>query len=196
MKYRPATLALGGGGARGVAHLGAIEEILAAGLDVERVVGVSSGSLAGAMFAFEPDIDKVIRRTHDFLYSEEFARHQRNLLGAHPVPAVQSSTGMRNKYQRLASLVRANRMFFRAVRSSSLLPGGLLQAVVEHLLPDADIADARIPLSIVAVDLNQGRPVVFEKGPVRLAATASAAVPGIFPPVPLKEKLLCDIGGF
>lgn len=196
MKPRLATLALGGGGARGVAHLGAIAEMLAAGLQIERIVGVSSGSLAGAMFAFEPDIEKVIRRTHDFLYSPQFALHQRDLLAAHPVPAVRSKSGVMSRYQRLAGLVRANRMFLQAVRHSSLLSGRLLEAVVEHLLPDADIADARIPLSIVAVDLNAGRPVVFEKGSVRLAATASAAVPGVFPPVPVADRLLCDIGGF
>jgi NTE family protein len=196
MKPRPATIALGGGGARGVAHLGAIEQMLAVGLGVERIVGVSIGSLAGAMFAFDPDIARVIRRAHDFLYSAEFARHQAHLLGAHPVPATQNTRSMMNRYRRLAGLVRANRMFYRAVHQSSLLPGELLAAVVDHLLPDADIADAQIPLSVVAVDLDQGQPVVFERGPVRVAVKASAAVPGIFPPVNYEGKLLCDIGGF
>src|SRR5260370_38120220 len=41
MNGRCATLALGGGGARGIAHLGAIEELLKAGFSVERIVGVS-----------------------------------------------------------------------------------------------------------------------------------------------------------
>lgn len=196
MKARSATLALGGGGARGVAHLGAIEELLAADLAVERIVGVSSGSLVGAMFAFEPDIALVARRTLDFLKSSKFACQQQHLLGAHPVPATTMTGGVLNRYHRLADLVRANRMFYRAVRQSSLLPGRLLEEVVNHLLPDADIADARVPLSIVAVDLDDGRPVVFEKGSVRLAAQASAAVPGIFPPVSVEGRLLCDIGGF
>jgi len=196
MKSRPATLALGGGGARGVAHLGAIEELLAAGCTVERIVGVSSGSLVGAMFAFEPDIERVTRRALDFLESAQFARQQQHLLRAHPAPATATTKGMLNGYHRLAEIVRANRMFYRAVRHSSLVPGKLLEDVVDHLLPDADIADAKIPLSIVAVDLDAGRPVVFDKGPVRLAAQASAAVPGIFPPVSVEGRLLCDIGGF
>jgi NTE family protein len=196
MKYRPVTLALGGGGARGVAHLGAIQEMLAAGLSVERIVGVSIGSLAGAMYAFDPDITRVIERAHDFLYSAEFRRHQQHLTGAHPVPRTGVKTSVMNGYRRLAGIVRANRMFYRAVRQSSLLPGALLEAVVDHLVPDADIADARVPISVVAVDLDQGRPVVFERGPARLAVKASAAVPGIFPPVAFEGKLLCDIGGF
>jgi NTE family protein len=87
-------------------------------------------------------------------------------------------------------------MLYRAVRRSSLMPGALLEHVVEQLLPDADIADAAIPLTVVAVDLHTGRPKVFDHGPVRLAVRASASVPGIFPPVPFEDKLLCDVGGF
>jgi NTE family protein len=196
MKPRFATLVLGGGGARGVAHLGAIEELLAAGVQAERVVGVSSGSIAGAMFAFEPDISAIVRRTIDFLGSPEFCRHREQLLGAHPRPASRPVSGLRARYNRLTELVRSNRLFYRAVRHSSLLAGGILDHVIDCLLPDAQIEDARVPLSIVAVDLNSGRPVVFDRGPLRMAARASAAVPGIFPPVPLDGKLLCDIGGF
>jgi NTE family protein len=66
--------------------------------------------------------------------------------------------------------------------------------VCSHLLPDADIADAEIPLAVVAVDLNKGEPVVLERGPLRIAVQASASLPGIFPPVELDGRLLCDLG--
>jgi NTE family protein len=175
--------------------LGAIAELLAAGISIERIVGVSSGSLVGAMYAFDPDIERVTKRALEFLRSCHFSRQQQRLLRAHPVPATVPAKGMLGGYQRLADLVRANRLFYRAVRQSSLVPGRLVEEVVNHLLPDADIADAKIPLSIVAVDLDSGRPVVFEHGPVRIAGQASASVPGIFPPVSCDGRLLCDIGG-
>ena len=57
-----------------------------------------------------------------------------------------------------------------------------------------DIADAVIPLGVVAVDLNTGDPVVLERGPLRIAVQASASLPGIFPPVELDGRLLCDLG--
>src|SRR5579871_5097275 len=164
MKQRRTTLALGGGGARGLAHLGAIEELLAAGYEVQRIVGVSVGSLVGAQFAFDSNIARVQQRTCEYLRSDAFAKHQRILLGAHPAPAERNGGRVLSGYHRFAKYVRANRMLYRAVSSSSLLPGVLLEAVVNHLLPDADIADAAIPLSIVAVDLNTGQPVVFERG--------------------------------
>jgi NTE family protein len=191
-----ATLALSGGGARGIAHLGAIEELLYGGLAVERVVGVSIGSLAGAMFAFEPDIIRVQQKTREYLRSPEFLQHQKNLFGAHQGPVEKPEGNLRAGYHRIADFVRANRMLYRGARRSSLLPGTLLESVVSRLLPNADIADAAVPLSIVAVDLHTGLPVVFDKGPVRLAVRASASVPGIFPPVPYEGRLLSDIGGF
>ncbi len=196
MKMWRATLALGGGGARGVAHLGAIEELLAVGLDIERIVGVSIGSLAGALYAFEPDIERAQQRTLEYVSSESFMRHQRLLFGAQHSSEASPGNAVSNGYRRLAGLWRANKLFYRAVRRGSFLPGFILDDVVNHLVPDADITDAKIPLSIVTVDLHTGEPVVFEKGPARLAVRASAALPGVFPPVPHEGRLLCDIGEF
>lgn len=196
MKERRATLALGGGGARGIAHLGAIEELLKSGFSVERIVGVSIGGLVGALFAFQPDITRVQRQADAFLNSPQFQRHQRHLFGTKfGAPAADAGTIV-SRYRRLADSLRANHMLYRAVRHNSILPGELLEQVVDHLLPDADIADARIPLAVVAVNLHTGRPVVFDKGSLRRAVRASASVPGIFPPVAFEDQLLCDIGGF
>lgn len=196
MQTWQATLTLSGGGARGVAHLGAIEELLRVGLIADRVVGVSIGALAGAMYAFEPDISVVQQRASEYLRSPEFARHQRYLLGARTSAAEKAAAWLHSGYHRMAEYMRANRMMYRAVQRGSFLPGMLLESIVDHLLPDADIDDARIPLSIVAVDLHTGRPMVFEKGPLRLAVRASASVPGVFPPVEYEGRLLSDIGGF
>jgi NTE family protein len=191
-----ATLALGGGGARGIAHLGAIEEIISANYTIERIVGVSIGALVGAMFAFRPDVAIVQKLAIDFLHSPEFQRHQKHLFGTRFGDSADTPGTIVTRYRRLADALRANRMLYRAVRRSSLIPGELLEQVVNFLLPDADIRDAAIPLCVVAVDLHTGRPVVFDKGPVRVAARASASVPGIFPPVEYERQLLVDIGGF
>lgn len=183
-----------------MAHLGAIEELLKSGFEADRIVGVSIGSLAGAMYAFEPDIERAQQCTLDYLRTDAFLRHQQLLFGAqHSQRDDQVETKhstVWHGYQRLAGLWRANRLLYQAVRRHSFLPGFILDSVVDHLIPDADIADAKIPLSIVAVDLHSGEPVVFERGPARLAVRASAALPGVFPPVPFEDRLLCDIGEF
>lgn len=195
MKEKPITLALGGGGARGISHLGVIDGLRDAGIPIGRVVGVSIGSLAGAMYAFNPDIKQTLGQALGYLLSESFQSHQLTLFGAGR-NTDEETGGVFAWYSRIMRYLRANRTWHRAVTQPSLLPAAILQDVVTHLLPDADIADARVPLSIVAVDLHSGHQVVLEKGPVREAVRASAAIPGIFPPVEWEEMLLSDLGTF
>lgn len=193
------TLALGGGGARGVSHLGVIETLLAAEFSIERIVGVSIGSLAGAMFAFNPNIEAVIEKTLGYLLSERFQHHQQTLFGARSGSGGDSggdSGGLFSWYDRVKSYLRGNRLFHRVVTKPSLLPGIVLNDVVDHLLPDADLRDAQIPLSIVSVDLLSGHQVILERGPVKEAVRASSSLPGIFPPVEYDGMLLADIGVF
>jgi len=193
---RPVMLALGGGGARGIAHLGVIEVLLDFNFRIERIVGVSIGSLAGAMYAFDPDIQRAQKRALDYLLSPSFQKHQQTLFGARPSPGEQTAGGLFSWYDRVQKYLRAHKIFRRAILQTSLLPGIVMKDVVDNLLPDADIADAQIPLSIVAADLLSGHQVILEKGSVREAVRASSALPGIFPPVETGGMLLCDIGVF
>lgn len=188
------TLVLGGGGARGIAHLGVIEVLLRAGFEIERIVGVSIGSLVGAMFAFEPDIRRVQQRAIDYLLSPAFQKHQVTLFGTATTKGNTATGGMFAWYARVQSYLQVNRLFHRVIGQPALLPGIILRDVVEHLLVDQDISEARIPLSIVAVDLLSGHKVVLEKGSLRDAVRASSALPGIFPPIPYGKMLLSDIG--
>lgn len=188
------TLALGGGGARGAAHLGAIEAILDAGLSVERVVGVSIGSLMGAAWAVDPDISRVQQRMLQFLMSPTFQNHQQTMFGTRG--SGDTDGGRFTWYERVKGYLNANRMFHRVLTRPSMLPGIILHDVVDHLVPDVDVADTKIPLSIVAVDLRSGHRVVIENGSARDAVRASSSLPGIFPPVEFGDMLLCDIGVF
>ena len=187
------TLALGGGGARGAAHLGVIEAIERAQFPIERIVGTSIGSIMGAAYAAQPEIEVVERRMLDYVLSSEFQKHQAVLFGTHSSDAAEPG-GMFSWYDRVKQYLRANRIFHRVITQPSMLPGVVLQDVVNHLIPEMDLADTRVPLSIVSVDLCSGHRVVLEKGPLRRAVQASSALPGIFPPVEWDGMLLCDIG--
>ena len=190
---RQAVIALGGGGARGLAHLGAIQAIGESGVRTERIVGVSMGSLVGALCASDPDINRVQAKAIRLLHSPVFQVKQKILFGA-ASPNEESSAGIFSWYGRVRKYLKAHRKLTRAVTSPALMSDEPLRESIEYLLPDIDIQDLPIPLSIVAVDLLSGQRVVLEKGPLREAVRASAAIPGIFPAVPWDKMLLSDIG--
>jgi NTE family protein len=191
---RHATLALGGGGARGLAHLGAIQAVQEAGVAVDRIVGTSMGSLVGALAAnSEPNVS-VCDQAIGFLRSAEFASKQEALFGANPKPGMKSAGGLLGWYDRLRSYLWAQQLVHRVFRRRSILAGKVLEEVIADLIPDIDISETHIPLSVVTVDLLSGHQVVLERGSLRKAIAASAAIPGIFPPVEWDNMLLCDFG--
>lgn len=189
-----AVVALGGGGARGLAHLGAIKALREADIQVERIVGTSIGSLVGAAAAFDTDIDELCLRVLEFVGSPEFKTKQESLFGANPDPTGRSSSGILAWYDRLRNYLWAQQLVHRVFGRRSILPGKILEDIIARLVPDVDITQTKIPLSIVTVDLLSGQTIVLERGSLRKAIAASAAIPGIFPPVNWDNKLLCDLG--
>jgi NTE family protein len=189
-----ATIALGGGGARGAAHLGVMQRVAETRLDVRRLVGVSMGALVGAMCAAEPDIHKVRQRAVEMLRSHSFVSKQHLLCGTAHRPGRTAGTGMFSWFQRLKRYVLTHHKCSRVVTGPALLGGELLREAVECLVPDIDIRDTVTPISIVAADLRSGQKIVLETGSLRTAVEASMAIPGVFPPVEHQGMLLCDIG--
>ncbi|TWU42499.1 patatin-like phospholipase family protein [Novipirellula artificiosorum] len=191
---RRAVIALGGGGARGLSHLGAIQAVGEAGIQTERFVGVSIGAMVGAMCAIDPNLRRVETRTIEFLSSPTFARDQRLLFGSTTPHLGDCDSTMMAWYNRVKHLYSAHRRLTRAVTKMSLMPGAILADAIDALIDDTSFADLVTPLSVVAADLRSGHRVVLESGSVRKAVKASMAIPGIFPPVEWDGMLLCDIG--
>lgn len=192
MRREPISLALGGGGARGIAHVGVLAEMEQSDLCVKRIVGVSMGSLIGAMYAFAPDAAEVEGKVLDYLLSDEFSRKQAHL---DRIDASRRASGeVSSWYEQLVGLLQSSHLAMRAVRRPSFLPGHFLEDTIAHLVPDKDIADSKIPLIVAAVDLRRGRPVKLQSGPVRKAVCASASIPAIFPPIEWDGMLLSDLG--
>ncbi|MEZ6122203.1 MAG: patatin-like phospholipase family protein [Planctomycetaceae bacterium] len=189
-----AVLALGGGGARGIAHLGVIEVLQQTPIQVNHLVGVSIGSLAGALCAVDSDTRGVQKRVVDYLTSEEFQSNQAELFRAAPPADEPGASGLFAWYGQIRRFLGARQKLTALFSKSALLEASLLRNIIEALLPDIDIRDTRLPLSIVALDLLSGKEVVLTEGSLREAVVASASIPGVFPPVRWENRLLCDIG--
>ena len=180
------TLVLGGGGFKGVAHLGVLRVLQNEGLPIERVVGTSVGALLGATYCHFGDADQALEHVQRFLASEGF--RPGSMVG------FRRRTGRLPLVHRLVAGIRRQVALERIFRRSSAYGGGALRAFVRNLVPRGDIADLRVPLGIYVLDLREGAPLLLTRGNLRTAVTASGAVPGFFPPVAWGDSLLCDAG--
>ena len=165
-------LALGGGGARGLAHLVALEVLEEMGLPPTKIAGTSIGAIfgAGAAAGFSA---RYMRAHVEELLSERYALI-RQIFSARPRPV-----------DRLFNLF--------PMRAALLDPQVLLDLLLPSRLP-ATIEELQVPMSIVATDFYAQEAVVLTQGPLNTAIAASIALPAIFSPVQIQGKCLLDGG--
>jgi NTE family protein len=75
-----------------------------------------------------------------------------------------------------------------------LLSGSRLGALIDEWLPVQGFGELRVPLAVVATDVDSGEAVVFKAGNIRDAVRASCSFPGFFPPYALGGRRLVDGG--
>lgn len=177
-------LALGGGGARGLAHVGFVRTVLRAGIPVGVLTGTSMGAIVAVAFALgDPEKSGIIQRIEEG-----------KLLGEPPIPPAYAG-------QRESLWVRLRRMVMteRLVTSNLLGWGpplvGEVMPLLRELTRGRNLEDAPVRVGVVATDIERGERVVITRGNAALAAMASAALPMVFPPVRMGRWLLVD-GGF
>ncbi|BEL01900.1 patatin-like phospholipase family protein [Actinoplanes sichuanensis] len=95
---------------------------------------------------------------------------------------------------KLAQTLRWARLVRPARTRKALFETSKLGLFLETAFGGADFEDLRLPFAAVACDLTTGREVVMRSGPVASAVLASAAIPGVFPPVERDDRLLVDGG--
>jgi len=179
-------IVLGGGGARGLAHIGVLKALLKANISIDVISGTSMGALVGAVYAQNPDIKYVEQRFREFINSDKF-----HSLGGVRFRQSQS-------YEPEDLLQQISREFKRriiinlAAHRKSLLKSERLRIAVDELIEEKDIKQSDLPFACAAVDLLSGREIVFTSGPIRQAVLASSAIPGIMPPVEIGKMQLVD----
>jgi NTE family protein len=154
-KARKVTLALGGGSARGLAHIGVIKELEKAAIPIDMVVGTSMGALIGAAYCTGSDPDSM-------------------------------------RYHALKFTV--NRLLDPTIPTMGLLAGERLERIIRAMLGGKTFEDCRIPFAAVTTDMETGQEVVHRSGDMVKAVRASCSWAGIFNPVTIGGKLLCDGG--
>ncbi|RUP08155.1 patatin-like phospholipase family protein [Hyphomicrobium sp.] len=165
-------LALGGGGARGLAHIAMIEAFDELGIKPDVIAGTSIGAVYGAAYASGMS-GRDLRDHTRFILSQRFGLI-RDLF-----------TKTAQPFQRLLSVFGA--------RNAILDPFTVLDLILPKEVKET-FADCKIPLKVVASDFYDQEPKVFTEGPLRTAIAASMALPVLFQPVVLEGRALIDGG--
>jgi NTE family protein len=148
-------LALGGGAARGFAHIGVIQALEESGVRPDLVVGTSAGSLVAALYA-----------------------------------SGKSGTEL----AALADSMDETAFADWSYPTRGLIRGEALARYVREHTGGRTIEQMRLPLGIVATDLDSGQAILFQRGDPGAAVRASSAVPAVFQPVKIGTREYVDGG--
>lgn len=180
-------LALGGGAARGLAHVGVIRGLVRAGIPIDVVTGTSMGAVIGGAFAATQDIAEVERRVRRLLASEEFRKTRLAF-----IKETKHSRG--SLLYSVTNLVRRGVMYGLSTMQGSFLSAEEFVRSLAEILPDMDVAATPLRFGATAVDLEAAEEVVLCAGSLRDVAAASSAIPGLLPPHRVHGRLLVDGG--
>lgn len=165
-------LALGGGGARGFAHILVAEALDELGVRPHVVAGTSIGAIYGAAMAAGLSGKEMRAHTEEILSARvDLAR---NLFAARAEPV-----------SRILNLL--------PIRTSLFNAETLMDALLPRRIPSS-FEELAIPLSVVATDFFDQEPFIVGTGPIRRAVAASMALPALFTPVRIDGHVLLDGG--
>lgn len=181
-------LALGGGGARGFAHIGVLEALEAEQIPIDIIAGTSMGAIVGAAYACGISLQALRKKVDDYLASPEFLESPIMAISESPEP--DSNTWLDGVKRFLKGRFYMARTMFKP----GLIPAEEFQTIINYFVPDITIEETKIPFRAVATDLITGEKVVFSAGSLRNAVLASCAVPGAVDPIREGKHLLTDGG--
>ncbi|NRA86878.1 MAG: patatin-like phospholipase family protein [Rhizobiales bacterium] len=161
-------LALGGGGARGLAHIWAIKAIEELGLEVNVISGTSIGAMIGAAHASGMSGDDLL------IYVQEKLKNTAKIVSQIFSASPSDLVDLLNPFK------------------PALLNG---ETLLDILLPNQvvnDFSELKIPLKIITTNYYEGSEFIITKGNLGLAITASAAIPAVFRPVIMDGNIYID----
>jgi NTE family protein len=165
---RRTAFVLSGGASLGALQVGMLEALYERGVTPDFLVGTSVGALNAAFVASRPQSPQTAR---------ELGRAWRDLQREDVFPVS------------LSALVGGV-----CGRRDHLVPDRELRRLIRKYVEFDDLAEAPIPLHLIAFDLIEARELRLSEGPAVDAVAASASIPGIFPPVAIGERRLIDGG--
>ncbi len=182
-------LVLGGGGARGAAHIGVLRELERQRIPIDAIAGTSMGAIVGSLYASGKTPDELEALVNSIDWADAFV----------DAPRREELTYRRKE----DDAAYPAQLELGLSDGEVLIPKGLIQGqklqliLREQLLHVSHIRsfdDLPTPFRAVASDIETGEPHVMRGGDLALAARASMSAPGIFAPVVVDGRTLVDGG--
>lgn len=180
-------LVLSGGGAKGFAHIGVLKVIDSLGLKVDYVAGTSMGAIIGSLYAAGysgKQLEKLFEsQNFEELINDAFPRGSKSFYE-------------RENADKYAVTLPFNN--FKISLPSALSRGQNVYNLLYHLMLPVDATEdfskLPIPFFCIATDIETGESLVLEEGKLAEAVSASAALPSLFQPVIIGDRILVDGG--
>ncbi len=180
-------LVLSGGGAKGLAHIGALKVIEESGVRIDYIGGTSMGAIIGALYASgysAKQLDSIFRQTNfSTLIQDDIPRSAKTFFE-------------KQEAEKYALVLPFDK--FKIGFPSGLSKGqnmyNLLSKLTSHVSTITDFSKLPIPFFCVATNVETGKEVILDHGYLPRAVTASGALPSLFSPVIIDDKVLIDGG--
>ncbi|MCD6571636.1 MAG: patatin-like phospholipase family protein [Deltaproteobacteria bacterium] len=186
-KKKRIALALGAGGARGIAHIGVLKALAESNIPVDFIAGASFGSIVGALYSIHMDTAEIEGRLREYMQSPVFQEVKEEIESL-------ENDKTRTFLEKIQSTIKKGYFYTRAMRRNALITPEDFVANIKELINDYSFDDMHIPFKCLSVDIITGNPIVLSDGDLCTALQASCATPGFFPPVRLDGLLLVDGG--
>ena len=170
-------MALGGGGVRGLAHVGLLNVFKREGIPIKAIAGSSMGAIVGATYALKKEL---------------FLQIMADLASTLPARLSAVQANQQSFLERLRQFIDVERFLVDTLWGWGILPETVAADSLASLTLGKNLEQADTPIAVITTDLRTEKKIVFREGLASLALQASSAIPGFFPPVEYQGMLLAD----
>ncbi|TBW27849.1 patatin-like phospholipase family protein [Gramella sp. KN1008] len=180
-------LVLSGGGAKGLAHIGALQILEEAGVRVDYIGGTSMGAIIGGLYAAgysASQLDSIFHATNF------------NILIQDDIPRSAKTFYEKEDTEKYALTLPFDdfHISFPSALSKGQNIYNLMSRLTMHVSDIEDFENLPIPFFCIAADIETGEEVIIDEGSLAKAISASGAIPSLFSPVKFDDRLLTDGG--
>lgn len=180
-------LALSGGGARGIAHVGVLKVLEELNVPVHCVTGTSMGSIVAGVYASGLTVQEMEARVRGANWEEVFRDY--------PPRAEVANIRKLDDYKTLFAPeygVKDGQLAFPKGVVAGVTIESFFRQLTDRAASVSDFRNLPIPFRAVAADIATGEAIVIDHGSVSRAMRASMSIPGAMSPVEFEGRLLVD----